>query len=266
MEIDKNYAKSTKWKGIKFLPFIIEAPPKEYPVERVPPIKEKGIFSHFDDEKIIFRLSSPKKGEIGTSNMFFMGAAFVFFGMLLLPKLMDFPFDPPSATVCFMWALIPAAYALYLRMKVRNYPEFFYITFYRLLGLIELPKNDVGNGSFLIPFNDLKALNRSFTMTNYHMGPTIIFIIDPTPIMSPLKGSDWLSMSWSNNPMEYWSFYVWYMDRNRPLPPGSAFDPYRKKDYERRKAEGFPPPLYESLVPTPEYVPGSGGSIVDNLN
>lgn len=44
---------------------------------------------------------------------------------------------------------------------------------------------------------------------------------------------------------QWWSFYVLYMDRNRPLPPGSAFDAYREKDFLRRKAEGFPEPLYE---------------------
>ncbi|WP_282142824.1 hypothetical protein [Cellulophaga baltica] len=48
------------------------------------------------------------------------------------------------------------------------------------------------------------------------------------------------------------SFFTWYMDKNRPLPPGSAFDPFRQKDFERRKAEGFPRPLYMSNVPTPE--------------
>ncbi|CAZ94502.1 hypothetical protein [Zobellia galactanivorans] len=54
---------------------------------------------------------------------------------------------------------------------------------------------------------------------------------------------------------ELLSFYVWYMDRNRPLPPGDAFDPYRERDFLRRKAEGFPPPLYKSYVPTPEATP-----------
>ena len=49
-----------------------------------------------------------------------------------------------------------------------------------------------------------------------------------------------------------WSLIVWYMDKNRPLPPGDAFDPYRQKDFERRKAEGFPPPLYPSRFPIPE--------------
>lgn len=54
---------------------------------------------------------------------------------------------------------------------------------------------------------------------------------------------------------EFWSFFVWYMDKNRPLPPGTAFDPYRQQDFERRKAERFPNPLYPSSIPTPEATP-----------
>lgn len=57
------------------------------------------------------------------------------------------------------------------------------------------------------------------------------------------------------NCYETMSFLAWYMDKNRPLPPGRAFDPYRQKDYERRKAEGFPRPLYPSNIPTPEATP-----------
>ena len=52
---------------------------------------------------------------------------------------------------------------------------------------------------------------------------------------------------------EEWSFILWYMDRNRPLPPGDAFDAYRQRDFERRKAEGFPPPMFPSTFPTPEW-------------
>ncbi|CAA0234038.1 Probable transmembrane hypothetical protein [Tenacibaculum maritimum] len=51
---------------------------------------------------------------------------------------------------------------------------------------------------------------------------------------------------------DFWSFTVWYMDKNRPLPPGSAFDVYREQDYQRRKAAGFPKPLYPSKIATPE--------------
>ncbi len=54
---------------------------------------------------------------------------------------------------------------------------------------------------------------------------------------------------------DYWNFLVWYMDKNRPLPPGTAFDPYRQRDFERRKAEGFPKPLFPSEIPTPEATP-----------
>ncbi|MBL3658289.1 hypothetical protein [Fulvivirga sediminis] len=52
---------------------------------------------------------------------------------------------------------------------------------------------------------------------------------------------------------DYWNFIVWYMDKNRPLPPGKAFDPYREQDFERRKAAGFPKPLYPSNIPTHEF-------------
>ncbi len=47
------------------------------------------------------------------------------------------------------------------------------------------------------------------------------------------------------------SFICWYMDKNRPLPPGTAFDAYRERDYQRRKAAGFPYPLYPGIT-TPE--------------
>ena len=49
------------------------------------------------------------------------------------------------------------------------------------------------------------------------------------------------------------SALVWYMDKNRPLPPGKVLDPYREKDYNRRKAEGFPPPLFFASIDTPEW-------------
>jgi hypothetical protein len=58
-------------------------------------------------------------------------------------------------------------------------------------------------------------------------------------------------ISW-DKPEKYFSLFVWYMDKNRPLPPGSAFDPYRQQDYERRKAAEFPKPLYEARIPTPD--------------
>jgi len=46
--------------------------------------------------------------------------------------------------------------------------------------------------------------------------------------------------------VHFMSCLVWFMDKNRPLPVGAEFGIYRKADYERRKAEGFPEPLYRS--------------------
>lgn len=51
----------------------------------------------------------------------------------------------------------------------------------------------------------------------------------------------------------FFSLYVWYMDKNRPLPPGTAFDAYRKADFLRRYREGFPEPLYPSNIEIKEY-------------
>ncbi len=51
------------------------------------------------------------------------------------------------------------------------------------------------------------------------------------------------------------SYILWYMDKNRPLPPGDAFDEYRQRDFERRKAEGFPRPIFPAAFDTPEATP-----------
>ena len=40
------------------------------------------------------------------------------------------------------------------------------------------------------------------------------------------------------------AFYTWYMDKNRPLPPGDRFDGYRKEDAKRLRDLGYPEPLY----------------------
>ena len=62
------------------------------------------------------------------------------------------------------------------------------------------------------------------------------------------QGYYWLQVS----PPHNISFLYWYMDKNRPLPPDKRFDPYRQVDFERRRAEGFPKPLYPSSIRTLE--------------
>nr|BFF39931.1 hypothetical protein BACY1_17360 [Tenacibaculum mesophilum] len=74
-------------------------------------------------------------------------------------------------------------------------------------------------------------------------------------IVRPDKTYSLFLCTLGNNCYEDLSFFLWYMDKNRPLPPGTAFDKYRQADYERRKAAGFPKPLFPSSIPTPEATP-----------
>ncbi len=97
----------------------------------------------------------------------------------------------------------------------------------------------------IVNFNDGDAIIKSYYIDNLY---TSLFFqtkkdIEPKAAMGL---ADW-------NREDYWSFLVWYMDKNRPLPPGKAFDAYRQRDFERRKAAGFPKPLYPSDIPTPEF-------------
>ncbi len=71
-------------------------------------------------------------------------------------------------------------------------------------------------------------------------------------IVRPDKTYSFYLCTLGNSCYEDLSFFLWYMDKNRPLPPGTAFDEYRDDDFERRKAAGFPKPLFESDIETPE--------------
>ena len=124
-----------------------------------------------------------------------------------------------------------------------------YVIMDRENGKLSYPQYFFKKEPITIDFNKAKVL-----ISYSSRGPSIgskLSIENRVP-GSMLNGY-WLLQTSSER--EYWSFMVWYMDKNRPLPPGTAFDAYRDKDFERRKSEGFPKPLYESLVPTPESTP-----------
>jgi hypothetical protein len=72
-------------------------------------------------------------------------------------------------------------------------------------------------------------------------------------LLSPLKfrGSFFFNIG-SSKSYENMTLLTWYMDKNRPLPPLRRLKPHREKDFERRKAEGFPPPLYPAFFHTHE--------------
>jgi len=103
--------------------------------------------------------------------------------------------------------------------------------------------NFLWNKDVTMPFENV--IFSFSTGGNDAIGAYILQIVRP-------KNHTFTDFVFGNDCYESISGITWYMDRNRPLPPGTAFDPFRQKDFERRKAEGFPPPLYPSQVPTPE--------------
>ena len=112
----------------------------------------------------------------------------------------------------------------------------------RLNGIITFPGFLYGK-PITMPFDEVLAAVKG----GYGVGMATLAILRKNKLTSTSYDFDL-----QYEPLKSWSFMVWYMDKNRPLPPGEIFDPYRQKDYERRKKEGFPKPLYQSWIATPE--------------
>jgi len=112
----------------------------------------------------------------------------------------------------------------------------------RLNGIITFPGFLYGK-AITMPFDEVLAAVKG----GYGAGMATLAILRKNKLTSTSYDFDL-----QYKPIQSWSFMVWYMDKNRPLPPGEIFDPYRQKDYERRKKEGFPKPLYQSWITTPE--------------
>ncbi|MBM0660429.1 hypothetical protein [Capnocytophaga genosp. AHN8471] len=112
----------------------------------------------------------------------------------------------------------------------------------RLNGIITFPGFLYGK-AITMPFDEVLVAVKG----GYGVGMATLAILRKNKLTSTSYDFDL-----QYEPLKSWSFMVWYMDKNRPLPPGEIFDPYRQKDYERRKKEGFPKPLYQSWIATPE--------------
>ena len=124
------------------------------------------------------------------------------------------------------------------------------IIFDRLNGTVTYPVKGHNADFVRLPFEKLKAYSYSYA-DEYDHGVRLI-------IKNPVDKRGSATVSWildNDKAFELWSYYVWYMDKNRPLPPGEMLDTYREKDFGRRKKEGFPKPIYVSLIPTPEATP-----------
>lgn len=132
-------------------------------------------------------------------------------------------------------------FGLILTFLIIGFPRRKRFIFDRKAGTVTYPRF-MGIGSYKLPFQEVNFIYARAGM--YVTERKGLAILRPNGV-----GRVFINFQY---PVRFLSFYVWYMDKNRPLPPGTAFDPYRELDYESRKAAGFPPPLYPSLIETPE--------------
>ncbi len=174
---------------------------------------------------------------------------FYFISILFL--YIKFPKEFAINTAIILYTLLLTLPSGFLFYYYKYGPKKKRIIFNRKLGTLEIP------GAFwdkphLFHFEDVHAV--------YSIGNPIASV----PTISALrirthakhfKRRGAVDLNIGLYTFEAWSYWVWYMDKNRPLPPGDALDYYRQKDFERRKAEGFPPPLFKSKIPTPEATP-----------
>ena len=249
VKIDYEYqhAKRFKRKYINFLPFVIFEPSN--------PVTKR----YLEENEECFDILNSKfiKEDYPVNKLFFSASIYIYLGLFFFltvyPLCSEYIFNTETTNTSFDYmligigclTLIPVFYLLWIKRKM---PDKKHILFDRENTIITMPKRNERE-YFSLPFTHLKATIRIEIDGSYELD----FFNDPR-IPLPWR-NEYLNMSLSNlfpNSSDYWYFYVWYMDKNRPLPPGSAFDEFREADFERRKTEGFPPPLFKSAMPTPE--------------
>lgn len=248
MEIDPKYANATKYTDNSYLPFVIYETPIELSKDEIKDID--SIYKEVNQHHI--KIEEPSSKHLYKSDIYYFSGVAGIFGIVL--NISGYFYNSDLwvyilLTASGLLCLIPAYKAW---QKYQNATDKTYILFDRASTLLTMPKHKNEWQHFIIPFPELKATIRSLANKHIILNKELHFFNDYRPFKI-FQHLGFLIMGSGTNPPFYaWSFYVWYMDKNRPLPPGDAFDAYRQQDFERRKAEGFPPPLYKSLVPTPE--------------
>ncbi|MDR2955049.1 MAG: hypothetical protein LBV43_08205 [Prevotella sp.] len=212
--------KQTKERG--YLPLRILAQPLDLPIELTMDYDKRSAIRSIDDEKMVLELST------------FSWIEFIAWTACFL--LLFFPVDKDLFECIVTYTAQLILFILMLSCIIKYKKQ---IVLNRKEGTITYPK------FFLpipetIPFNEAKFITGFTGVQGENFSNLRLRRKD---------GTSWVTFNTSN--ILYYT-YIWYMDRNRPLPPGSAFDEYRLRDYERRKKEEFPPPLYQSYINTPD--------------
>ncbi|MDE5420567.1 hypothetical protein L3049_21455 [Labilibaculum sp. DW002] len=203
-----------------------------------------GYINYIDENYIVLDDSDSKKMDLywawGWIGAHLLVCSVLLFGMklnsdFLVMVLLTAGITYPPA----IWFFIKAYYMNRERKLI----------FDRQKGLVQVP-GSFWNSSQLIRFNELHVVLA--LKTRFQGGVYLQLFKNKSFADKYLEGGIMLPFIFAKA-LQSWSYWVWYMDKNRPLPPGDALDPYRERDYERRKAEGFPAPLHTSYINTPEY-------------
>ncbi len=253
MEIDLEYQHAQKFKSkyLRPLPFVIRTDSLQIDIKTKQNKKLYPVFNNNCIKEYLASNKAPAKMDI------YMHIGICSFFWILLPvlscirngELLSF-----SIYLIFFFLGLPFPFMAYRSFKQYNIaPEQTYVTFDRLNSLLIMPTSDE-QSYFTIPFSHLIAGEVVTGTKHTYGGKSLAFINDTKPVMfRPWRPKDHISLHHAaTTPKEIWSYYVWYMDKNRPLPECEAFDKFREKDFERRKSAGFPPPLFKSRVPTLE--------------
>ncbi len=208
-------------KRIDYTPFPIEK-------EDTYPTQKKSFFRQVDDEKIVMDQSGFRLPEI-------IVGLFIF--CMIWPTERDIHHYGAMVSLIYLGKYIGLYLFLYGTLNTKRV-----FIFNRKEGTVTYPEF-LWRTSRTIPFDEacfiLCKIGSPSIPEGYHLA-----IVRADGLTRSI-------ISW-DFPEKEFALFVWYMDRNRPLPPGTAFDPYRQRDYERRKKARFPKPLYPGRMSTPD--------------
>ena len=205
---------------------------------------ESGYINYIDDNYLVIDDSDSKKMDLFWACFFLCPWILAFIiGVFKLGFTKEFLFT----SIIFTCISFPPAIWFFVKAYYLNKER--KLIFDRQRGLVQVP-GSYQESSQLIKFSELHVV---LALQSRFQGGVHLLLTKNKTFADKYLGSGILLPFVFAKALQSWSYFVWYMDKNRPLPPGTALDPYRQKDYERRKAEGFPEPLHPSYIETPEH-------------
>lgn len=202
-----------------------------------------------DDEKLVFKEENRKITIIVGIVLIIWNSAYLSFLVMAVCEILEKHW-------LFLLILLPLLYIAYPGIKmlinlIRQWNYKYIYTFNRLEGTIEYLTED--GVLKKVPFSDcafnLHFYNARKALPGYSLQlRTKPDLDDPYNAEGLIcifsRGKDTDSEEHREALTKLHSYFIWYMDKNRSLPPGTFTDECRERDSIRRKKEGNPSPLY----------------------